>query len=198
MKTKIIILGILIFFIQELCYGQEKVISADIDFSKSKNVVSFNYGDLLSSRLSISYERLFFNGKMGVKLPLSVTYLLKNDRHSNFGTPTLQGGLDVNYYPLGQNKLTFYTGFSSKTGLVYSTYNYCPTCNYYDDLIFHPYIQKKVFISGYVNNGLLLHFNTHFSISGQFGIGVKSIIDDFRPVQISPSIIGELNGSFRF
>lgn len=199
MKINLVILGTLITLMQGVCYGQKEVIKTGVDFSESKNVISFNYGDLLSSRLSISYERLFFSGKMGIKLPLSVTYLLENDRHSNFGSPTMQGGLDVNYYPLGQTKLAFYTGFSGKTGFVYSNnYNYCPTCYYNDHLISYVYIKKSAFVSGYVNNGVLLHFNKNFSISGQFGIGVKSLINDYKAVQLSPSVIGELNGSFRF
>lgn len=180
-------------------YGQKEVVSSSVDFSKSKNVMSFNYGDLLSSRLSISYERLFFNGKMGVKVPLSVSYLLNSDKYSNLGNPIMQGGLDVNYYPLGQKKLTFYTGISGKTGFVYSSsYHYCETCHYIDLIYYPSVIEKKIFVSGYINNGLLLHFNTHFSISGQFGIGVQNIIDGNRTVNPSPSVIGELNGSFRF
>lgn len=169
---------------------QEVIQNIAKDFSSSKNVISFNYGDLAVSRVGISYERLFAKSKLGVKIPVSVSF--SNYDYYNYNAK-MQTGLDFNYYPMGQKSVTFYTGLSTRIGKLnqgYYYYNYDP---YYSS---YYYPTESNFISLYVNNGLLVHFNDHFSISGQVGLGLRNVYTNYQ--YTDPHVNGELNASFRF
>ncbi len=106
----------------------------------------------------------------------------------------MQTGLDVNYYPLGQKTVAFYTGLSTRIGKV-SSYNHYYDPFYYD-YTYAYYNRESNFISAYVNNGLVLHFNDNFSISGQVGVGIRNIYQNHQST--NPHVNGELNASFRF
>lgn len=169
---------------------QEVIQNIAKDFSSSKNVISFNYGDLAVSRVGISYERLFAKSKLGVKIPVSVSF--SNYDYYNYNAK-MQTGLDFNYYPMGQKSVTFYTGLSTRIGKInqgHYYYNYDP---YYSS---YYYPTESNFISMYVNNGLLVHFNDHFSISGQVGLGLRNVYTNYQ--YTDPHVNGELNASFRF
>ncbi len=176
--------------------AQDKV---PVDYLSTKNIMSFNYGDLIANRVAIAYERLLLKGKLGLKIPLAVTFV--NDNYYSEKSK-MQGGLDVNYYPFGQQKLSYYTGIGSKIGQRYGGYGYCPNCYYIhlaEPLYYSP--QNVPFISAHVNNGVQFIFNKHFSVSGQFGIGViKNINQDtyYYDTGLRSNVTGELNASFRF
>ena len=160
------------------------------EYNESKNVISFNYGDLTVSRIGISYERLFAKSKLGIKIPFSASFIGNDNYYNN--NAKIQTGLDVNYYPLGQKTVSFFTGLSTRIGKVSSnSYYYDP---YYYDYSY--YNRESNFISAYVNNGLVVHFNDHFSISGQVGVGLRNIYQNHQST--NPHVNGELNASFRF
>lgn len=172
---------------------QEVIKTSSGDYNNSKNIISFNYGDLTVSRIGISYERLFAKSKLGIKIPISTSFLGSNNYYSN--SAAMQTGLDVNYYPLGQKKVTFFTGLSTRIGRINSSnYYYGYNDPYYND--YYYYSSESNFISAYVNNGLVIHFNDHFSISGQVGVGIRNIYQNHQSTE--PHVNGELNASFRF
>ena len=166
-----------------------KVSSAD-DI-KSKNIISLNYGDLIFMRAAVSYERLFSNGNFGLKIPISVS--IDNDRGRYNDYVQFQSGVDFNYYPLGQRRLTYYTGLSSRIGSYRDTFY---GIYYYDQGISSPVYHDKFFGSTYVSNGLIFNLTPQFCISGMFGLGFR-YIDNGRS-GIEEHGIGELNVSFRF
>jgi hypothetical protein len=172
--------------------AQEIIKSSSQEFNNSKNVISFNYGDLTVSRIGFSYERLFAKSKLGVKIPFSASFLQYDNYYSY--NAKIQTGLDLNYYPLGQKTVTFFTGLGTRVGMVNSGNN-----NYYyaePGFDYYYYTRESNFISAYVNNGLLVHFNDHFSLSGQIGVGVRNVYQNFQTTE--PHVIGEMNASFRF
>ncbi|MCT4583277.1 MAG: hypothetical protein N4A35_17865 [Flavobacteriales bacterium] len=170
--------------------SQEVIKTVAQDYNESKNVISFNYGDLTVSRVGISYERLFVKSKLGIKIPISAAFV--NNYYSN--NAKMQTGLDVNYYPLGQKTVSFYTGLSTRIGKINQNYYYY---NYYEPhYSSYYYPAESNFISAYVNNGLVVHFNDHFSISGQVGVGLRNIYQNYQST--TPHVNGELNASFRF
>lgn len=172
--------------------GTQEIIKAVAkDFSESKNVISFNYGDLAVSRVGISYERLFADAKLGVKVPISLSFSNYNYYNSY---AKMQTGLDFIYYPLGQKTLTFYTGLSTRIGKINQGYYYYDYYDPYYTSYYYP--TESNFISMYVNNGLLVHFNDHFSISGQVGLGLRNVYQNNQ--YTDPHVNGELNASFRF
>lgn len=170
---------------------QEIIKTSTQDFNDSKNIISFNYGDLFASRVGVSYERLFAKSKLGIKIPISASFL-SNTNKLNRDYAIMQTGLDVIYYPFGQKTVTFFTGLSSRVGKVTSiNYHYEP----YLQTVFYPTTESS-FISAYVNNGLVVHFNDSFSVSGQVGVGLRNIYQNYQSTE--PHVNGELNASFRF
>jgi hypothetical protein len=119
-----------------------------ISKSDKKNVFAVNLFEIPFIHLGFSYERIFNHGHVSLKLPLSFslggppdeTAYVQNGNGSSsnasFRTTYLQNkivasGLEINYYPVGQTRQTFYIGLS---GLVGSFYYYS-----YDTASYYPY-----------------------------------------------------------
>jgi hypothetical protein len=164
--------------------------SNSLPFEVKKSIISFNYGDFLADRFSFSYERLFNDGKLGIKIPFGVTYQNPGDYSNN--RMLYYSGLDLNFYPLGQRRLTYSVGFGSRIGVVNDYYYpyYDPYFDYY-----YPTIKKRLAAGFYMNNGLTLHILENMSISGMFGLGLRDIEG---PNWAQFSAVGELNVSIRF
>ena len=140
-----------------------------IDPENYKNhIVSLNYGDLLFGRIHFSYEFLAANGKLGFEIPFGqkIDYTLFNDGPSSFT------GIDINFYPLGQRKVTYFTGFGMRAGV--EKYQ---DCYYYSYDYYGSYDcrwRQRVFTGAYINNGLSILFTEGFSITGRLGVGGKN------------------------
>jgi len=166
--------------------------SNSLPFEVKKNIISFNYGDFIANRFSFSYERLLSKGKVGLKIPMGVTY--QNPNYYNNDRMLYYSGLDINFYPLGQKRLTYSVGFGSRVGVVnsyYYPYYYEP---YYIDY-YYPTTRKRLAAGFYMNNGLTLHLVENMSISGMVGLGLKDI-EGHQWAEFNA--IGELNVSIRF
>ena len=161
--------------------------SNSLPFEVKKSIISFNYGDFLADRFSFSYERLLNGGKLGIKIPFGVTYQNPGNYYNN--RMLYYSGLDLNFYPLGQRRLTYSVGFGSRIGIV-NEYYY----PYYEP--YYYYSRKKSLAAGfYMNNGLTLHIVENMSISGMVGLGLRDIEG---PNWAQFSAVGELNVSIRF
>jgi len=165
--------------------------SGDLPFEVKKNIVSFNYGDFLVNRFSISYERLLNGGKMGIKVPFGVTY--QNPNYYNDDRMIYYSGVDVNFYPLGQKRLTYSVGLGSRVGIV-NDYYYYPYY-YYDSYYYYSGYKKRLAAGFYMNNGLTFHLVENMSISGMVGLGLRDIEG---PRWAEFNAIGELKVSVRF
>ena len=166
--------------------------SNSLPFEVKKSIISFNYGDFLADRFSFSYERLFNDGKLGIKIPFGVTYQNPGDYSNN--RMLYYSGLDLNFYPLGQRRLTYSVGFGSRIGVV-NDYYYPYYDPYFDYYYYYPTIKKRLAAGFYMNNGLTLHILENMSISGMFGLGLRDIEG---PNWAQFSAVGELNVSIRF
>jgi hypothetical protein len=165
--------------------------SNSLPFEVKKSIISFNYGDFLADRFSFSYERLLNDGKLGIKIPFGVTY--QNPGNYSNNRMLYYSGLDLNFYPLGQRRLTYSVGFGSRIGVV-NDYYY-PYYDPYFDYYYYPTIKKRLAAGFYMNNGLTLHIVENMSISGMFGLGLRDIEG---PNWAQFSAVGELNVSIRF
>jgi len=161
-----------------------------LSYEPKKNVISFNYGDLAPGRVSLSYERLIKDGKMGIKVPVSASI----EQYPS--GPRYYGGLGLNYYPLGQRKLTYHTGITAHMGVFnqnyYETYY---SGNPYDYYYYEIYRKDLVYGGAYITNGLVWNIIENFSISGQFGLGVIDLEGNQWPRRHATA---ELNASIRF
>ena len=159
------------------------------------NAMSVNYGELVMGRVGLAYTRIFKSKNIGIKVPISLSFLNNNYYYRN----TIKNyiGLDLNFYPLGQKKLTYYTGLGVRAGTMLNQYYYpyYDMINYPNQVWYPYYSQESLFIGGYVNNGLTLNLTSHFSISGMIGIGMRDL-EGYSWGE--PSAIGELNMSIRF
>ena len=165
--------------------------SNSLPFEVKKSIISFNYGDFSANRFSFSYERLLNNGKLGIKVPFGVTY--QNPDYYNNNRMLYYSGVDLNFYPLGQKKLTYSVGIGSRVGVINDYYYYS---DFYNGA-YYPYShnQKRLAAGFYMNNGLTLHIIENMSISGMFGLGLRDI-EGRNWAQFSA--VGELNVSIRF
>jgi len=171
--------------------GEEETfepIKGNKSFEILPNAMSVNYGELLSGRVGLAYTRIFKSKKIGIKVPVSFNF----SNYYSFNTVKYYSGVDLNFYPLGQKKLTYYTGLGLRAGLMSYQYYY-PYPYYYSDI--RPYPQESYFFGGYVNNGLTLNLTSHFSISAMLGVGLRDV-EGY--LWAEPSAIGELNMSIRF
>ena len=126
---------------------------------------------------------------MGIKVPVSFSI-----EQYPYG-PKYYGGLGLNYYPLGQRKLTYCTGITVHLGTyTQDDYDYYYYPMYGDPYYYHT---RKDYIYGgaYITNGLAWNISKNFSISGQFGLGV---IDLESEEWGRTHATGELNASIRF
>ena len=124
---------------------------------------------------------------MGIKVPVSFSI-----EQYPYG-PKYYGGLGLNYYPLGQRKLTYCTGITVHLG----TYtqdgtDYYPTYGY---TYYYQVIKDYIYGGAYVTSGLAWNISKTFSISGQFGLGVIDLEGDSWG---RTHATGELNASIRF
>ncbi len=173
--------------------GEEETfepIKGNKSFEILPNAMSINYGELFTGRIGIAYTRIFKSKNIGIKVPVSLNFL--NNYYGN--SVKYYAGFDLNFYPLGQKRLTYYTGLGVRAGLLSHQYYYP-----YYDYLYYPQVwynpQESYFIGGYVNNGITLNITSHFSISGMIGIGIRDI-EGYSWAE--PSAIGELNMSIRF
>lgn len=156
-----------------------------------KNVISLNYGDLTVGRVALNYERYIYKQKLSLKIPLAISYT--NNYYDE--RPKVLTGLDINYYPLGIKKISYFTGVGTQVGIL-NVFNYLHEFSYTADYYYpNPINSKRYFGGAYINNGITIIPVDNFSISGQLGIGFRDI-ESYTPAQ--PSVIGQLNASFRF
>lgn len=167
--------------------------SNSLPFEVKKNIFSFNYGDFLANRFSFSYERLINKGKVGFKIPFGVTY--QNPNYYNNNRMLYYTGLDVNFYPLGQKRLTYSVGFGSRVGVVNEYYYYPYYYEPYYDTYYYPGNVQRFAAGFYMNNGLTLHLIENMSISGKVGLGLRDT-EGYNWAQFNT--VGELNVSIRF
>lgn len=164
--------------------------------NNSKNVLSFNFGDLTVGRVGISYERFIINQRLSFQIPLSISYNYNNQNYSyNYKfLPKLASGFNVNFYPLGLGIVSYYTGIGAQTGVI-NQWSYTPHTDSTGYTYYSTSTVEKKFIGVYINNGIAIIPSKHFSISGLLGIGFRNIEGAGH---IKQSVIGQLNISYRF
>jgi hypothetical protein len=98
---------------------------------------------IFNGRIGIAYTRIFKSKNIGIKVPVSLNFL--NNYYGN--SVKYYAGFDLNFYPLGQKRLTYYTGLGVRAGLLSHQYYYP-----YYDYLYYPQVwynpQESYFIGG--------------------------------------------------
>ena len=151
--------------------------SVSKDFSS--NIISFNTLAIPAGRFTMTYQFLNKTGKIGYEIPVSIGLLqdaytdplpeiFDIEFYSVFYT-----GFTLNWYPLGQNKVSYVLGPSFRIGV--GEEDYWDSYNYYDNTK-QAYYSKLL-----INNGIVLMPSKHFSMAFilSFGIMHRTDIPDY-------------------
>lgn len=104
-----------------------------VETTYGKNMVAVNVFEFIFTNFGFSYERLFLNNRLSIKIPVAFGMGGKpviNDYENNASFTFAQNknyslGLELNTYPFPANKSNFYFGISALTGgFRYYKYNY--------------------------------------------------------------------------
>ncbi|NUM50193.1 MAG: hypothetical protein HUU48_03675 [Flavobacteriales bacterium] len=158
-----------------------------MDFYGTKNRISFVVTSLLSARYTIMYERLLLNGKLGVQIPLVLSaesYRMAYDFVDNYVDyeHIFASGVNLNFYPQGQKKVSYYLGGTFRSGLVegYERGNY--------DWWGGNTRVNRTFYGAYFTNGVLINTGKYFAFSSYFSVGAREVIGE------GPAVVNGLFG----
>jgi hypothetical protein len=103
---------------EDVFYSEKKKVVNDFEFGN--NIIYLNVADILFQNVTVGYERLIGEQKkLGLRLPLSFSLYGNNNNNIN-GIRNyynvFYSGVELNYYPIGQRKLTFYFGPAVRYG----------------------------------------------------------------------------------
>lgn len=143
----------------------------DGDFSH--NIISFNTIAVPAGRFTMSYQIINKTGKLGFEIPVSVGLIpdanidplqeiFEIELYSIFYT-----GFTLNWYPMGQRKVTYLLGPSFRLGIGQSDYYYDYYYDQYPNQNTQQYYSKLL-----INNGIMISPNKHFSMSVIFSLGI--------------------------
>ena len=146
-----------------------------LDNSFGRNFIAFNLADIIFESAAVSYEYIFPKGKIGIRVPISIGFVLQNGNaiddlyHHDF-----LSGIDLNFYPNGQGKIRYFAGPSFQ---IWRSQQYC-----YTEPIPSPsgtgtYFNAApclvTYYAGLINNGVVFQPAKHFNISVHLGIGLQ-------------------------
>jgi hypothetical protein len=144
-----------------------------IELYGTKNRISFVATSILSARYTLMYEYLILDGKLGVQIPLVLSaesYNMALDAIDDYVDyeHIFASGISLNYYPLGQKKVSYYMGGNFRSGLVEG---------YGNDWWGRGNV-NRTFYGFYFTNGIFINAGKHFAISSYFSIGAREVIGE--------------------
>ena len=77
----------------------------------NRNILAFHIADLIYQDFTISYEHIFKNGKLGIKIPLSIGIISSAKYRDPYVYDNIfYSGLGLNIYTKGQRMVSYYFG----------------------------------------------------------------------------------------
>ena len=162
--------------------------------SLKKNIISINLFDVIYTHLTISYEYLLKSGRIGIKIPLSISHSkasYSNYSRYNFNQKTIySAGVDLNFYPNGQKrKINYYLGPAFHYGVF----------NYYSSIYITPQILNGDCFALLFNNGIRFRPAPGINISFELGLGYREDrTTNYKNYIIYPCTSEEFNIGFIF
>ncbi len=135
-----------------------------------KNIGSFDVVSLIYNEVGFGYERILYNGLLGVRIPL-ILGTGQGEMSSRQFSTLFQSGVDVNLYPARQGRFRYFIGPGFRAGRVnYLTYNECGV-GLEPNSILSPGMQSILALQ--INNGLVLQATEHFSMTFLLAVGTR-------------------------
>jgi hypothetical protein len=173
-----------------------------------KNIIAVNWFQFFFVNFGMSYERVLASGKFSIKVPFNVSLdgkpVVHNYNTNGVSTDFLQNkiydvGLELNAYPFGSTRHTFYVGVSGVKG---SFHYYTQDPNtvtgypYYLPISYTRHVGMHY--SGLLHIGGNIGLSDNLLLGGKFGIGFKreDIVDTETFTQVRVQL--DLNLAYRF
>jgi hypothetical protein len=131
-----------------------------------KNLFAYHLADLIINNLTISYERILNNGKIGLQIPFSIGY---SDEYQELGDfrNKYYSGINLNFYPTGQGKWRFFTGPGIRIGSgTVEEYYYYASSNQYESF-------DVTYLKFHINNGVMYSPISELSIVASMALGIR-------------------------
>jgi hypothetical protein len=162
-----------------------------------RNILSIDAMSLLFQNIELSYE--FMPGKdkkLGIRIPVSVNMQGTSSNSNMIGNTrnVFFSGVDLNYYPLGQNTSSFFVGPSLRSG---SALNY----NEYYDPVTGGYTNERLvsqYFSFLLRFGYLYTPVEELSIGTAFGLGTRRYFNNIPQDAAGPAFSFQFSLGYRF
>lgn len=145
-----------------------------------RNLLGYNYFDLVTLNFSMVYERLLTaDQNVSLYIPIRVGFA----RGASYvEDPNIFGvGAGLFLYPFGQRKFSYYTGplvtYSVRDTWVYQDY-YDPVSQ---EWIYESFNENHNYMGAYVVNGMKLNFNDRLGLNFNLGLGFLLDMDYSEP-----------------
>jgi hypothetical protein len=162
-----------------------------------RNIFSIDAMALLFQNIELSYEYLAgIDKKLGIRVPVSVNMQGTSTNGNMLGNTrnVFYSGLDLNYYPLGQNTSSFFVGPSLRMG---SALNY----NEYYDPLTGGYTNERLvsqYFSFLLRFGYLYTPVEELSIGTAFGLGTRRYFMNIPQEAAGPAFSFQFSLGYRF
>jgi hypothetical protein len=170
-------------------YAYDKKLKREGDFNK--NLFAYHLADLLINNLTISYERILDNGKIGIQVPFSVGYQGDYQELGDFQNK-FYTGVNLNFYPTGQGMWRFFLGPGLRFGSGHVE-------DYYYDYGNSYYYNKDVFyFKFHINNGVMFSPIPELSLVASLSLGIRYIDLNYNDYKIRTTGAASFNMIYRF
>ena len=167
-----------------------------------RSMISLNTVDLSFGMASVSWERNMCKDKLALRIPLSFgitsfgskeNWRYNYDRYYYTSNKYFSSGVDLLYYPLGQQHVfSYYCGISSEVGYTKMTYGY------FEFPPYGPSLEKTWYGAVGVINGVLINVNERMSVSPYLTIGAQMAQNNYPYYSRFAMVRGGINMGYRF
>lgn len=161
-------------------HTQEEITIDILPFYKvGKNLIGINYFDLVFKNVTLNYTRFLCNYRFSLNASASIgftktdNYYTGGTSYMNFDKDYFHSTFSFNYFPIGMNKVSYFTGLTLMTGkggeYIYEYYG--PTS-----------LQIKNYYGFYVANGVQFNLSKHFNMRTSLNLGLvdRNMNGDFQ------------------
>lgn len=152
--------------------GDTKIISGiSLNKKYGRNIVAYHVFDIIYKDFSFSYEHVFKNGKLGIKIPVAVGYNTKEGRDGPREYINLfYSGVGLNVYLMGQRMASYFIGPEIHLGQGQEEYYVQDYNNYTGTTYYDKYFYWRLII----NNGISFSPIPNFRLAAVLGLGVRN------------------------
>jgi len=162
------------------------------DDGVNNNLIAYHLADLLINNFTLSYERIFNNGKMGVQIPLSIGYSGDYQELGDFRN-YFYTGVNFNIYPTGQGQWRYFLG----PGVRFGSGEY----ENYDDYYDHGYgyhTEDLFYLKFHINNGIIFTPVPALSLAASLSLGIRYVDSKYSDEKVRTTGAASFNMIYRF